>query len=73
VNGPSRGGILVCEECGQRVVLDGPLSAWYSGSTPFGCECGEGKPLVAIPLIPLRQDHQGRSASLEPGIGGGEP
>jgi hypothetical protein len=25
VNGFSKGGILVCEECGQRVVLDGPL------------------------------------------------
>ena len=70
MNGFSKRGILVCEECGQRVVLDGPISVWYSGSTPFGCECGEGKPLAAIPL---RQDHQGRSASLEPGIGGGKP
>lgn len=70
MNGFSKGGILVCEECGQRVVLDGPLSAWYPGSTPLGCECGEGEPLAAIPL---RQDHQGRSASLEAGIGGGEP
>jgi hypothetical protein len=69
VNGPSRGGILVCEECGQRMVLDGPLSAWYSGGASVGCECGEGKPIAAIPSS---QDHQGRSGSLEPRIGGGE-
>ncbi len=41
VNDPSRVGILVCEECGQRMVIDGPISVWFSGSTSFGCECGE--------------------------------
>jgi hypothetical protein len=70
VNGPSRGGILVCEECGQRTVLDGPLSAWCSGGASVGCECGEGKPIAAIPL---RQEIQGRSGSPEPRIGGYEP
>jgi hypothetical protein len=30
----------VCEECGERIVLGGPLSVWYSESTRFGCECG---------------------------------
>jgi hypothetical protein len=69
LNGPSRGGILVCEECGQRTVLDGPLSAWYTGGASVGCECGEGKPIAAIPL---RQEIQVRSASLEPRIGGCE-
>ena len=69
MNGHSKGGILVCEECGQRTVLDGPLSAWCSGGAPFGCECGEGKPIAALPL---RQEHQGRSASFEPRIGGDE-
>ena len=34
-------GVLVCEECGQRVVIEKPLSAWRPGSTPPGCECGE--------------------------------
>ena len=41
VNGPSKGGILVCEECGDRMVLDRPLSASSLGTTSFGCECGE--------------------------------
>ena len=38
--GSSRRVILVCEECGERMVLGGPLSVWYSESTRFGCECG---------------------------------
>jgi hypothetical protein len=70
VNDRSRGSILVCEECGQRTVLDGPLSAWCSGSTAFGCRCGEGKPTAAVPL---KQEHQGHSGCFEPRIGGGEP
>jgi hypothetical protein len=37
----SGSGILVCEECGERIVLEGPISAWLSGSTSFECECGE--------------------------------
>lgn len=41
MNDPSKGGILVCEECGERMVLDGPLSVWSSGTISFGCECGE--------------------------------
>jgi hypothetical protein len=32
--------ILVCEECGERTVVGGPLSVWYPQSTRFGCECG---------------------------------
>lgn len=41
MNVPSKGGILVCEECGERMVLDCPLSVWSSGTISFGCECGE--------------------------------
>jgi hypothetical protein len=41
VNDPSRGSILVCEECGERMVLDGPISLWLSGGTSFECECGQ--------------------------------
>ena len=41
MNGPSKGGILVCEECGERVVLDAPLSVWSSGTVTFSCQCGE--------------------------------
>lgn len=32
--------ILICEECGERMVLGGPLSVWHSGSTFFECDCG---------------------------------
>ena len=31
--------ILICEECGERMVLGGPPSVWRSGSTFFECEC----------------------------------
>jgi len=40
MNGSSRRVVLVCEECGERSVLGGALSVWYSQSTRFGCECG---------------------------------
>lgn len=34
--------VLLCEVCGERTVLGGPLSVWRSSeSTSFGCECGE--------------------------------
>ncbi len=33
--------VLLCEECGERTVLGGPLEVWCSASTSFGCECGE--------------------------------
>ena len=37
----SRQVVLVCEECGERTVLEGPLSAWCEENRVFGCECGE--------------------------------
>ena len=40
-----RGVVLVCEECGERVVL-GPLSAWRSEDAVFECGCGEGLTLA---------------------------
>jgi hypothetical protein len=42
VAGRSRSVVLVCEECGDRVVLLGPLSAWRSEGAVFECECGKG-------------------------------
>jgi hypothetical protein len=33
--------ILICEDCGERTVLGGPLEVWLSGSTHFECGCGE--------------------------------
>ena len=38
----SRSVVLVCEECGERVVLAGPLSGWRSEHAVFECGCGEG-------------------------------
>jgi hypothetical protein len=40
MEGSVRNVVLVCEECGGRPVLGGPLSVWRSGSTSFECECG---------------------------------
>lgn len=37
----SRNVVLLCEVCGERTVLGGPLSVWRSENTSFGCECGE--------------------------------
>jgi hypothetical protein len=33
--------ILVCYECGEKVVLGGPVSVWRSAVTFFECECGQ--------------------------------
>jgi hypothetical protein len=41
-----RGVVLVCEECGERVGLAGPLSAWRSEEAIFECGCGEGLTLA---------------------------
>ena len=38
--------VLVCEECGDRVVLLGPLSTWRSEGAVFECECGKGLTLA---------------------------
>ncbi|HET7273003.1 MAG TPA: hypothetical protein VFI90_18170 [Rubrobacter sp.] len=32
--------VLLCEGCGERTVLGGPLSVWRRGITSFECECG---------------------------------
>ena len=41
MEGPSKNIVLLCEECGKRTILGGPLAVWRSASTSFGCECGE--------------------------------
>jgi hypothetical protein len=41
VDGTSGQVVLVCEECGEKTVLDGPISAWRQDSNAYGCECGE--------------------------------
>ena len=37
----SRRVILICDGCGEKVVLGGPESVWHSASTFFECECGQ--------------------------------
>ena len=32
--------VLLCDGCGERIMLGGPLSVWNSGSTSFACGCG---------------------------------
>jgi hypothetical protein len=41
VDGSSKGDILVCQECGESMVLNRFLPAWPLEATSFGCECGE--------------------------------
>jgi hypothetical protein len=41
MNGSSKGDILLCDECGERMMLNGPLSVWSLATTSFGCKCGE--------------------------------
>lgn len=41
MKGSSGNVVLLCEECGERTVLGGPLEVWRSASTSFGCACGE--------------------------------
>lgn len=38
---PRRRGVLLCEECGQRTVIEEPLSVWSLASHPSGCACSE--------------------------------
>jgi hypothetical protein len=33
--------ILICEECGEKMVLEGSEATWRSESNPFECGCGE--------------------------------
>ena len=32
--------VLLCEECGERIVLGDPDEVWLSTRTLFECECG---------------------------------
>jgi hypothetical protein len=41
VVGSARLVVLLCEECGEKVVLGGPESVWRSARTFFECECGQ--------------------------------
>ena len=56
MDGSVRDVVLVCEECGGRMVLGGPLSVWRSGSTSFECKCGA-KLTLSHQLDPLEVDN----------------
>ena len=47
--------VLVCEVCGERTVLEGPLAVWHSGRTAFACECGKRLTLLADRPEPTEQ------------------
>jgi hypothetical protein len=55
MEGSFRNVVLLCEECGERTVLGGPLSVWRSGSTSFECECGA-QLTLSDQLEPLEAD-----------------
>jgi tRNA G26 N,N-dimethylase Trm1 len=40
LEGSSKNVVLLCEGCGERIVLGGPVWVWNCGSTSFACECG---------------------------------
>jgi hypothetical protein len=47
VQGLSERIILICEECGDRIILIGPREVWHSEDTVFECECGERSTLAS--------------------------
>ena len=40
MEGSGKNVVLLCEGCGERVVLGGPVWVWSCGSTSFACGCG---------------------------------
>ena len=53
--------VLLCEVCGERTVLEGPLEVWHSGNTTFACECGKRLTLAAR-LEPAEQPQETKGA-----------
>jgi tRNA G26 N,N-dimethylase Trm1 len=40
LEGSGKNVVLLCEVCGERIVLGGPVWVWNCGSTSFACGCG---------------------------------
>jgi hypothetical protein len=40
LEGSGKNIVLLCEGCGERIVLGGPVWVWNCGSTSFACGCG---------------------------------
>jgi hypothetical protein len=53
----SRRVILICEECGERLVLGGPEEVWLSTRTRFECGCGEEVSLATRLEHPIPAEH----------------
>jgi len=56
--------VLVCEVCGERTVLEGPLAVWHSGRTTFSCECGRRLTLADRPETTEQQPEKVASAKF---------
>ena len=52
--------ILICEECGERLVLGEPEEVWLSTRTRFECECGEAVSLASRLEAPVPAEHYER-------------
>jgi hypothetical protein len=59
----SRRVILLCEECGERLVLGNPDEVWLSTRTLFECECGHPVSLANRLEVP-EQDTENLSGEL---------
>jgi hypothetical protein len=53
----SRRVILICEECGEKLLLGEPEEVWLSTRTRFECECGEDVSLGSRLEGPLPAEH----------------
>jgi hypothetical protein len=49
--------ILVCEQCGERLVLGEPEEVWLSTRTLFECECGRHISLASRLVEPTRAEN----------------
>jgi RNase P subunit RPR2 len=47
--------MLICEECGETLVLGKPEEVWLSTRTRFECECGEDVSLASRAEKPIQQ------------------
>ncbi len=47
--------MLICEECGETLVLGEPEEVWLSTRTRFECECGEDVSLASRAEKPIHQ------------------
>ena len=52
--------ILVCEHCGERLVLGEAEEVWLSTRTLFECECGKDVSLASRPGESIPVEHYER-------------